>query len=263
MQLQVLAEIQEPTAVAINHHHLLTAIVYQFLGGSDTDFAQFLHDDGYGREGSSKRVKLFCFSSLRVPKSRRRIVGATLWLDPGTVEWRVASPNEPFLRHFAEGLLKAGSLTVGRQQMPIVQASILPDPDFSAGQAAFTCLTPVVASVQDSPGGAHYLTPVDRAAFSVAIRGNLLRKWEALHGAPFADADAAFEFDFDQEYIARATHGGTRLIDFKGIKVRGVQAPFRVKGSPDLIRLMYDCGAGEKNSAGFGMVQVDYRGAGA
>ena len=52
------------------------------------------------------------------------------------------------------------------------------------------------------------------------------------------------------------TEGSTRLVDYKGIKIRGIMCPFRVSGNPALIQIGYECGFGDKNSAGFGMVEI-------
>ena len=46
------------------------------------------------------------------------------------------------------------------------------------------------------------------------------------------------------------------LVDYKGIKIKGIMCPFGVSGSPALIQIGYECGFGDKNSAGFGMAEV-------
>lgn len=61
---------------------------------------------------------------------------------------------------------------------------------------------------------------------------------------------------FDQAYIDKRKGRVTRLVDFKGTKIRGVFAPFHVIGAPELIRIGYECGFGDKNSMGFGMVEI-------
>ena len=61
---------------------------------------------------------------------------------------------------------------------------------------------------------------------------------------------------FDQRYIDKREGRVTRLVDYKGIKIRGVISPFHVIGTPELIRIGYECGFGDKNSAGFGMADV-------
>ncbi|MCX7910914.1 MAG: hypothetical protein N2505_04965, partial [Endomicrobia bacterium] len=39
------------------------------------------------------------------------------------------------------------------------------------------------------------------------------------------------------------------------IKIPAIMCPFEAEGSQDLIRFGYECGFGELNSAGFGMVE--------
>ena len=99
----------------------------------------------------------------------------------------------------------------------------------------------------------HYCLPED-PAFSELVRQNLIRKHKVIRGR--LPSDDAFTLEFDKNYIARKQGRVTRLIDFKGIKVRGVLCPFRVSGSRALIQIGYECGFGDKNSAGFGMVEV-------
>lgn len=100
----------------------------------------------------------------------------------------------------------------------------------------------------------HPLRPAEGEEFSEAIRRNLLRKYHRLHAAP--PADARFNLAFDPAYLARDRNSGTKLITYKNIQVRGALAPFTATGSVELMQVMLDCGAGEKNAGGFGMVDV-------
>jgi CRISPR-associated endoribonuclease Cas6 len=112
----------------------------------------------------------------------------------------------------------------------------------------------VVASVFREDRSTRYLTPSDPDEFSEAVRRNLLRKYEALYGG--APQDDSLRLEWDSEYVRRERHGGTKLVGIKGIKVRGVLAPFTLAGSTELMALGYDAGIGEKNSMGFGMVEA-------
>jgi CRISPR-associated endoribonuclease Cas6 len=202
-----------------------------------------------------RRYKLFCFSTLRAPKGRRRVVGETLWLRPGGVEWLVGSPSASFLTHLATGLLSTGGVRVGETTLPIVQAQTTAVPDFPEGVARMTCLTPVVASVPSERGGKRYLRAEDGAAFSEAVHKNLLRKYAALHGQVL-ESTVPFALTWDADYLARSPHGGQKKICFKGIDVIGVQSPCTLSGDPALLELAYETGLGELNSAGFGMIDL-------
>ena len=260
MRLIVTCELNRATAFPTNHQQQLAGVAYGLLRDSDPDYARFLHDEGYAADEGARRYKLFTFSGLRVPKSRRRIEGATLWLNAGQVQWIVSSPCAAFLTHFATGLLSAGGLRIGDVLLPITQAQTSASPDFAGGMARFTCLTPLVASrpvPAAEGGGKYYLRPEqDGAAFSEALRSNLLRKYVALHGHAIEAGKDTLAMAFDPEYLARNPHGGTKKITFKGIDVIGALAPFTVTGAPELIALGYEAGFGELNAGGFGMVEV-------
>lgn len=257
MRLLITCEVPRPIAIPVNHQYELGSLVYGLLRAADPEYARFLHEEGYGGGESARRYKLFCFSGLRC--ARRRVDGETLWLGPGAVTWQIGSPSASFLQPFATGLLAAGGLTVGAATLPVASVQALPPPDFSSGTARFTCLTPIVAALPIDNGGTRYLRPCEGAEFSTAVRNNLLRKYQALHVAAFADeADLRFDLTFDAEYLADPRHRqGTKLIAYKGIQIVGAQAPFVIHtNAPALLELLYDAGCGEKSSAGFGMLQA-------
>src|SRR5579872_3104178 len=211
-------------------------------------------DQRAGEAVPRKRFKLFVFSTLRVPKSRRRVEGDRLWLAPGPVEWLWGSPVEDFLLHSATGLLTAGSaVRVGSVGLTIAEVQTLPSPALRP-ETRFTCLTPIVAGMAREDGSTEYLRPFEDVAFSEAVRRNLRRKYELLYGGP--PEDDRLKLTFDAGYLARDAHGGTKKIRYKEIDVIGAFAPFVLAGSTELMRVGYDAGFGEKNGGGFGMAEV-------
>lgn len=254
MRLLVTIDLPRQTAVPVNHQYALCSQVYSLLRTADPDYARFLHDEGYGGATDARRYKLFCFSGLRSP--RRRVEGETLWLGPGRVTWQVGSPCASFLQNFATGLLGLGALTVGAVTLPVASVEALQSPDFPAGRARFTCLTPIVVSLSGPESAKRYVRPWEQEEFSGAVRNNLLNKYRAWHRCELEPEEAQFSIRFDEEYLSRDRHRGTKKITFKGIEVIGAQAPCDVTTSPALLQLLYDAGAGELNSGGFGMVEI-------
>ncbi|MCW3054641.1 MAG: CRISPR-associated protein Cas6 [Chthonomonadales bacterium] len=257
MRLAVRFECERPAMLPINHQHLLTGLVYRLLGASDADYAEELHDHGYAsEEGSGKRFKLFVFSGLRVPKGRRRIVGDRFQIAPGLVEWFLSSPRQDFLLHSATGLLSAGStVEVGSLRLVIREVCAMPQPTFSP-TTAFSCMTPIVASLPLPDRRTYYLRPCEGEAFSQAVRNNLLHKYRLLHAGELP-TDDRLTLTFDPAYLDRDPHVGTKKITFKNIDVIGALAPFTLTGSPELIQTAWECGLGEKNSSGFGMIDLN------
>lgn len=247
MRIHILADVNKEITLPINYNHLLVGVIYRFLAESNPEYADFLHEEGY--QAAQKRFKLFTFSQLMA--ERRRITGDQIHFR-STLTWLVSSPVEQFLSHFADTLLTQGRLSIGQHQLRILDVNIPRTPRFQP-QMQFRCLSPIVMSAvreNDGQRRTHYCLP-DDPQLSELIRQNLLRKHEAIHRC--FPQDETLSFRFDNNYIRRKQGRVTRLVDFKGIKIRGILCPFRVSGSPALIKVGYECGFGDKNSAGFGM----------
>ena len=248
MRIQILADVGKGITLPINYNHLLVGAIYRFLAESNPEYADFLHNEGY--QAAEKRFKLFTFSQLMA--ERRRITGEQIHFR-STLTWFVSSPIQQFLSHFADTLLTGGRLSIGSHQLKIKDVTIPRVPRFQH-EMQFRCLSPIVMSTVRQHEGqrrTHYCLP-DDPELSELIRQNLLRKHEAIHGR--TPQDDTLTFHFDEAYISRKQGRVTRLVDFKGIKIRGIMCPFNVSGSPALIQVGYECGFGDKNSAGFGMV---------
>ena len=250
MRIKILADVGEGLTLPINYNYPLAGVIYRFLAESDPEYASFLHEEGY--RAAEKRFKLFTFSQLMA--ERRRITGDKIRFR-STLTWYVSSPVERFLSHFADTLLTEGRLSLAQRQLPIRDVTIPRIPRFQS-EMHFRCLSPIVmTTIREHHGkqAMHYCMP-DDPALSELIRQNLIRKHEAIHGR--APHDDTLTFAFDKAYIDRRHGRVTRLIDYKGIKIRGIMCPFRVTGNPALIQIGYECGFGDKNSAGFGMAEV-------
>ena len=251
MRIQILADVGDGLTIPINYNYWLSSTIYHFLARSDREYADFLHNDGYVVE--KKHFKLFTFSQLMA--RQRRVQGQTIHFG-STLVWYVSSPVERFLTHFADTLLTEGRLFIGPHRLQIQDVRVPRVPHFTS-EMRFRCLSPIVMSASRRREGqpyCHYCTPGD-AELPELIRKNLLRKHEAIYGNQ-PPHDARLSFDFDAGYIHRKRGRVTRLVDYKGIKIRGTLCPFSVTGDPALIRVGYECGFGDKNSAGFGMVAV-------
>lgn len=259
MRIKIHMQLKEPVFIPLSHPHYLTGLIYRFLETSDSDYSEFLHNTGYSAESDPedhRRFKLFVFSPLRARE--RLIKGSLIRIGPGPVEWQISSPVREFLGNFALGLMSTGGLQVGAVSLPIVRIETL-DPPELLGETIFTCLSPIVVSVTDNTEEGrvtHYLRPAE-PIFGERVRLNLITKYFILHrGKP--PEDDRFELTFDSSYLMRQR--GTKMIDYKGVKIVGAFAPFTVRGSQELMRVGYECGFGEKNSSGFGMCEVIGRG---
>ena len=250
MRIQIIADVGKGITLPINYNHLLVGIIYRFLSASNPEYADFLHDEGYS--AAEKRFKLFTFSQLMA--DNRRIHGDQIYFGSQLI-WYVSSPIETFLSHFADTLLTQGVISFDKHQLKVIDVRIPRIPRIQPDMR-FRCLSPIVMSTvreNNDKRSTHYCL-YDDPEISELIRHNLIRKYQAIYDREPSKNDLIFEFD--ERYIKRKQGRVSRLVDFKGIKIRGILCPFRVVGSPELIQIGYECGFGDKNSAGFGMVEV-------
>jgi len=250
MRIKITCDIGEGIRLPINYNYFLTGVIYQFLKESDPEYAHFLHQDGYELE--NRRFKLFTFSQLMA--KRREVRGEQIHFR-SPLTWCVSSSQEPFLQNFAAALMQTGILQVERHRLRVQDVEVLRQPRFGP-QMTFRCLSPITMSTKRERDGqlvTHYCLQGD-PQFSELVRQNLIRKYEAVHQHP--PTDKSFAMTFDQAYIDKNKGRVTRLVNFKGTKIRGILSPFHVIGSPELIHIGYECGFGDKNSMGFGMVEV-------
>lgn len=250
MRIKISCGIGKGVDLPINYNYFLTGVIYQFLKESDPQYADFLHKAGYELE--NRRFKLFTFSQLMA--KRREIRGNQIHFR-SPLTWYVSSSQELFLQNFAAALMQTGILQVERHRLRVQDVEVLRQPRFGQ-QMTFRCLSPITMSTKRDRSNklvTHYCLP-DDPQFSELVRQNLIRKYEAAHQHP--PTEKSFAMTFDQGYIDNRKGRVTRLVDFKGTKIRGIVSPFHVIGAPELIRVGYECGFGDKNSAGFGMAEV-------
>ena len=250
MRIKITCDVGEGVCLPINYNYPLASAIYQFLNQSDPEYAHFLHQDGY--TVAEKHFKLFTFSQLMA--KQREIMGDQIrFRSPLT--WYVSSPQETFLANFAASLLEGGTLRIDRLQLPVRDVDVPRNPRFQP-RMTFRCLSPITMSTKREREGKlvmHYCLP-DEPEFSELVRQNLIRKYEAIYGR--APRDDSFAMKFDEAYIRKRNGRVTRLVRYKDVDIKGILCPFHAMGSPELLFVGYECGFGDKNSAGFGMVEV-------
>ncbi|HBT39531.1 MAG: CRISPR-associated protein Cas6 [Thermotoga sp. 50_1627] len=233
-----------PTAsIPINYQYQLCSFIYKRLRHVDRNFGSFLHEKGY------KGFKLFTFSQLFFEKSAVRFGSLLLW--PARGRWYISSVSEEFIMNFFSSLIQVPQIEIEGTFFPIEQINLLREPNFE-GYAEFFVLSPLVVSIPVDRNGKiyhKYLMPGDEEFESTLVK-NLVKKYEAFYGEKL-DPQLSIEPDWD--YI-RKRERITKLIDIRGIKIKGTVFPFKARGDSRLIKIGYEAGFGERNSLGFGMV---------
>ena len=251
----------------IDYQYPLQQAVYRLLAAGSKQFASFLHGQGFPR--GKRTYKLFTYSWLQIPAGKRRIEDGRLRIEQGGVDWEVSSPVEGFVSALKKGLAGESRIEIGPAAFRIQAVQSVAPPIFRPSMR-FSCLTPIVVSTpRDAPSRlTERRSAADSATSAVRLypefvepgprcarllRANLAAKYELISGG--GAPAGALAFEFDPQYVQRVGGRISKLKEFKGHPVRGYMAPFQVEGPPELIAVGYECGFGEKNSGGFGMVK--------
>ena len=191
------------------------------------------------------------YSQLRIPLDRRLRVKDSFEIAPGRIDWYLASPYSTLLlKDIKSQLDRKPILKLGDLKLQVTDNVYVQYPNFS-NEMIFTCMSPIVAMCRKERTPT-FLLPRDGVEFTNMIRCNLIRKYRQFYNQ--APRDSNLELAFDADWLQRTAHRGTKKIFVGGQYVVGAFAPFKLIGSTELIRTAWECGLGDKNSLGFGMI---------
>ncbi len=253
------------TVVPINYNYPLSSALYKILARAAPDYAKWLHVNGY-RSPAERFIKLFTFSRLYLPGKpllRNRTLAAG---DDRPWFLHISSPMEfDFVQNFVMGLFEEQKLEIGGPgavgHFLIESIETLPEPEFSSHMHGKT-LSPIVCTTKRETEGRvqKYFYRVTDDDLPQALRQNLLAKYETIYGKPCNSQGLQVQFDMDY-FQQRGERRVSKLIIIKEgtreeTKIKGFEVPFSMNGSMELMRIAWHCGLGDKNSMGFGMVDL-------
>lgn len=238
----------------INYQYELSSWIYRVIGQGDSTFSAWLHDKGYADD--KKRFRLFTFANLMIPQKSIRNDRIIIKCD--AIHLIVSFLPHETISHFIQGLFTDQVFRLGDQQSQVSfrvsSVEGLPEPDFQKTMT-FRALSPILVT-QNIPGERHarYLPP-DHQDYPTLLLNNLKEKWLAFKGQPFQPENLDRSFSVSSVIrkkgilIKAGTPAETKLI--------GYLFDFTLTAPSELIRLGYYSGFGEKNSMGFGCVEVE------
>ncbi len=232
----------EPFTVPVHYNYFLQSLIYRHL---DVHLAQTLHDEGIG-EGT-KRFRYFTFSRLMGDFQRR---DGQLHFTRGAILY-IASPNSAFLESLLIHLLAEGEIEISGQRVPLYKVEVVPQPAYQP-EVVLKALSPITLREtlrQPNERYTYYLAPHD-PDFSERIISNLRSKVRFWYGYDIPPGDAyclPYAVDQNKNY---------HPINFKGTWVKGWSGLYRFHAPTEYFQMALDAGLGERNSGGFGCVEV-------
>ncbi len=231
-------------------NHPFAALIYHLIGAADYATAAYLHQEGVQASPEDrKRFKPFVFSRLQ--QMGKRVRAGRQWLAAGPVEWQIGSPIDELMLMLIAGLQANPSVFIGDRQggaqLRVEAVRIIPPPQFTSPMR-FKTISPIFAAISRTTEGGkpikHHLRP-DEPRFAECIANNLREKFFALTGEDAATEELRLSF---------AGEPKSQLVQYAGTDHKCCEGLLEVVGSARLMQLGWECGFGEANSKGFGMV---------
>lgn len=248
----------------VNYQYELSSWIYGRIAAADKDFADYLHQRGFGLGG--RRFKLFTFSPLDLRPFRLHKERGVFELRGDHVKLLVSFSLEPAAEGFIRGLFSEQQFGLGdkisRVDFEVAQIETLAAPYFQKTMQ-YSALSPVCVSrpAREGEHYAQYLYPHD-TEFAPRLMDNLVQKWAAQE--VFVHEGAVPEVQHpknDLQLKVLTEKPKSKLVTLKAFtsqqsKVKGYLFDFELTAPMELQELAYAAGVGEKGSMGFGMVEV-------
>jgi len=226
--------------IPFNYNHILSAIIYRKI--ADLDLASDLH--------SSSDFKYFTFSQIDVTR-RKVIPGKGIVALDGKLNFLISSPHNYLIQSMVEGYLDESEVIFKGNKLMVEQVELLKQPTFTKNMN-FKTMSPVVARIKREDGKVRDLNPGD-LRFYTALQQNLLRKYNSFYDTYDGDEYVKIVPNIDSIKRKRI------IIEKNGNQTyhRAYLMRFGMEADSQLVKFAYDCGFGEKNSMGFGMVEME------
>lgn len=241
MRLRITWTADRNVVMPWNYLHLLHGFLYDAIRKSSPKLAEFLHEQGF--IVGSHRYKLITFSLL-FPKQAKASEDGLQMKPP--ILWWVSSPSPAPIEALAMTLTTEIQFRIGKVQLVVERTEVEELPNFE-GRCLFLTLSPIVASTGVRKGEKleHKFLSPDNPEFWRVVEENLRRKAKALD---LSVSDEPLKFEPVEQR--------SRLYEVQRTKVKGFEVQFWAEGNPELLKVGYEAGFGERNAQGFGMVRV-------
>lgn len=241
-----------------NYQYELSSWIYRVISMADTNFSNFLHGNAF--QSGMKSFKLFTFSNLDLRPFRIHKQHGRIEIMGKHVVLQISFMVDKAAENFIKGLFLNQQFSIGDKissvDFCVSHIESEATPVFSE-RMIYRTLSPMCVSVHGERH-AQYLCPSDKD-YEKLLFANLIAKLRSLpviHGNR-----SLLEMPEEQHRFTLLSEPKSRLISIKSFtrdetRIRGYEFKFRLCASPLLQEIGYYSGFGEKNSTGFGCVEV-------
>lgn len=242
----------------VDYQYLISSWIYRRIADGDNEFAGFLHEQGY--MSGNKKFKLFNFSPLDIrPYKLYKERGVfELLSDTVSVTFSCALPDiaTPLIKGIFQNAEASLGDKISRVDFNVGQLQLLPEPDFEetmSYRAGSLCV--VTRPPQGDEKYGQYLFPGDKG-FTEQLTGNLLTKYQTA-GKVVAGMENEDQPEVKVEHSPNYRAKKIKVKSFtpQETDVKGSLFDCTITAPPEVHKLIWQVGLGEKNSMGCGWVE--------
>jgi len=240
----------------MDYQYYISAWIYKVLKQADPDFAQFLHEKGYG-QSETKLYKLFCYSRLNFGRPKLWKEKKLFEISAHAIKLQISFDVNEAATNFIKGLFMQQAFYLGDKfngiDFKVTSVNVLPEPEFKETMH-YRLQTPWVVSYKTSDDKhPQYLSPDDERFAKLAEKhilekfNNTTRESTLLPGSIFTENTSHFK---RAGYLLKP---GTK----EESRVIGNLFNFKLIAPVDVHKMIWNAGVSEKSSCGFGWVEMD------
>ena len=234
MQIKINLTPSAPLAVPMNYGYQLQSAIYSKLG--EVGASDFIHDTGYG---GARKYKAFVFGKLsgKYTVMNKQLVFAD------TISFEVRSPDFKLCDNLQRSLEINPVFKFFNTPLPVSDIRVT-NTHITESIVIFTSDGGVVAHTTLDNGKTIYFSPEGEEFFD-RLEDNFKSKYKAFTGREAGG-------------ITILPHGKYRktVTNYKGLWINSYSGRFKVIGKTEYIEFIYNAGLGEKNSQGFGLMNI-------
>lgn len=257
MRFKVTLEKYLGDSIPINYAYPLSSAIYRIIAKGDADYADFLHEQGYG-----KGFKFFTFSQLQVPF---KIEGDRLRLTASEANFQIVFHLPQAMESFVKGLFQSEKIDiadkVSKVSFRVKSVESLSDPllqykENEIVQVSLAPQSPVVSGHYNDKRMYDYLSPDDER-----FTENLVYNWRSKIETCYDKATASsallimevmpvqHPFKSRLTAIKADTDGQTNVKGWLNLRLQ-------VTGEKRFVEILLNGGVGLYNSMGMGCAKV-------
>ncbi len=250
-------------SLPLHYNYYVQAFIYRYMESVEPFLSSVLHREGFRVERGSgeKRFKLFTFSRIIGAKPPRK-EGDRLIFPTKMVFLVVCSPVIDILEAFVRGLLRPAKIRIADEELVVKEVAVETLKEPLSGPLTVRTLSPITVreTVVDGEGKRRsiFLSPFSKE-FAERIRANLVDKWRAFQNIK-SMSDCEDDVNVENLSFDIAPEDGGRykkkVLRYKDNFVEAWDGIFRIDGSRELLRMALYAGIGERNSQGFGCLEI-------